>query len=204
VTTSTRVLAIDFLAIGLLAASAIPCKAQLTGVIEADRIEFVNGKPTAAAGTGTIKNKTGDIVASGKLIINEGAMAILGRKGAVFTYAPQPTTILSPTNWPVKAPANVALVDFDGKSMWTLKDDQFLFLLDVGGNFQANILVDNSLLLSSRIGFPEGTYSMWGYSITVGAGGGAVVFRQNHLVDGANANVETPEKKRLEFPLKAK
>jgi hypothetical protein len=195
---------IRVLAIGLLAVSVLQCKAQLTGEIQARRIDFVNGgTPIAADGTGTVKNANGEIVASGRLIINNGTMAILGTRGAVFTYVPKPTAS-SPTNWPDGAPANVALVDFDGKNKWTLKDDQFLFMLKLGDNFQGIILVDNSLLSSSCISFPEGKYSMWGYSITAGSGGGAVVFKQGQPVDGDNMIVETPEMKKLEFPRKTK
>src|SRR5664280_2300370 len=115
----------------------------------------------------------------------------------------QPTTS-SPTDWPAIESTNVALVDFDGKDKWTLKDDQFLFMLEAGSDFHGNVLVDKSLLSSSSISFPEGTYFMWGHSITAGVGGGTVVFKQGQPVDGDNTIVETPEKKKLEFPRKTK
>jgi hypothetical protein len=179
----------------------VQCRAQLTGTIEAKRIEFVNGKPSLAEGIGTVKNEKGETIAAGALLVSNGTMGLLGKKGASFTFAVSPTAP-PPTEWPGTAPLNVAQVDFDGNSRWTLKDDLFLFLLEVGGGFQANIAVDRSLLSSSNINFPEGTYVMWQHSITVGPGGGSVVFKQGHPVDGDNTTVETPENKKLKFPRK--
>jgi hypothetical protein len=178
---------------------ALRCQAQLTGTIEAKQVMFVNGKPSVAEGSGTVKNERGETVAAGALSVNNGTMGLLGKKGASFTLAISPTTP-PPTDWPSTAPANAARVDFDGKDRWTLKDDQFLFILEVGGGFRGSVSGDRSLLSSSNITFPEGTYTMWQHSITVGQGGGSVVFKQGHPVDGDNATVETPDKKKLEFP----
>jgi predicted Zn-dependent protease len=176
----------------------------LKAVIEATRIDFIDGKPSVADGTGTITNDKGETVASGRLINNEGTVTIQGNKGASFIYTPQPTATPSLPKWPVAVPTNPAIVDFDGKNKWTLEDDQFLFLMDIGGNFSANILMDSSLLLSSSISFPEGAYSMWGYSIKVGAGGGGVIFKQGSPVDGDNVTIELPAKERLAFPRKTR
>jgi len=190
------------LAFAFLAALVMQCNAELTGTIAANQIVFMGGKPTAADGTGTIKNEKGETVASGKLLTNSGDMELLATQGAAFVYVVQQKT--PPTDWPAKERADVAVVDFDGKDRWTLKDDHFLFTLELGGNFRANILVDKSLLSSSSITFPEGSYLIWGYSITVGAGGGKVIFKQGHPVGGDNSTVETPEGKKLDFPRKGK
>ena len=192
------------LVVSLLVTSIPQGRAELTGRILAKRIYFVDGgKPIAADGTATIENEKGETVASNKLVINEQTLEVLGKKGAGFVY-PLSSATSCPTNWPTSAHTNVAMVEFDGKDKWMLKDDQFLFMLECASDFTAKILIDKSLLASSRISFPEGAYSLWGYSITAGMSGGTVFFKQGRAVDGDNTIVETPEKKKLEFPHKTK
>jgi hypothetical protein len=197
-------LSIPAIVIGFLLASVLHGKADLTGRILAKRIDFVDGgRPMVADGTATIENEKGETIASGKLVINDETLEVLGKKGSAFVY-PSSSATTCPTNWPTSAPANVSTVEFDGKDKWTLKDDQFLFMLECATDFSAKVLIDKSLLASSRISFPEGTYSLWGYSITAGTDGGTVVFKQGLPVDGDNTTVETPEKNKLEFSHKTK
>ena len=196
-------LTIGIFAVVLCAASPQPCRAQLTATIAADRIEFLSGKPHAASGTGTVKNALGQTVASGALLVDDETMSLAGIKGSVFTYQVKATEPPS-ENWPTKEPATVAQVDFDGKDKWTLLDGQFQFMLLLGGNFRGMVLADNSLLRSSSIHFPEGTYSLWGYSITALTGGGTVLFKLGRAIDGDNVSIRTPEQKQLEYPHKAK
>ena len=142
-----RTLVIGFLAL------ALQCQAQLTGTIEAKQVVFIGGKPSVAEGSGTVKNEKGETIAAGALLVSNGTMGLIGKKGASFTLAISPTTP-PPTDWPSPAPANVARVDFDGKDRWTLKDDQFTFVLEVGGGFRGSVSGDRSLLSSSNIILP--------------------------------------------------
>jgi hypothetical protein len=184
--------------------SGEPGHAELTGGISSQMIAFKNGKPFLTKdATATIKNEKNEVVAMGNLVIIGETLEVQGKQGASFAYSPSPEATIG-TNWPTEVSTNASLVVFDGKNGWMLKDDHFFFMLECGFNFSANILIGNSLLLSSRISFPEGTYSLWGYSITVGTGGGAAVFKKGLPVDGENISVVAPDKKTFDFSTKKK
>jgi len=178
--------------------------APLTGVILAEEIDFADGgkRVLVAKGTGTIKTEEGVAVASGDLVITkDGSLALKGKPGVSFRHTPASQTL--PIKWPTNGRDIVSVVQFDGKDTWTLKDRNFLFFLECGSNFQARVLVNQSLFHSSCLILPEGKFSLMGYSVSCGSGGGSVVFKAGKPVHGQNAVVETPDKKRLQFPHKA-
>ena len=174
-----------FLAVSVLLASSLSVVAELKCQVSANEVAFKNGAPVAADATGTITNEKGEDVATGKLIVVGKALILQGKRGASFAYSP-PREPFVATNWPIEGQTNLASVAFDGKGKWVLQDDHFSFMLEygfVGGK----ILLDESLLFSSRVGLPEGTYSLWGYSITVSNGGGSVVFKSGLPTGAENA-----------------
>ncbi|MBA7686586.1 hypothetical protein ES703_95036 [subsurface metagenome] len=67
---------------------------------------------------------------------------------------------------------------------------------------QLNIATDKSLARASIVIFLDGTFRLWGYTVTIGEGGGNLKFQHGKIIDGSNAVVKGIDEETLKFPKK--
>jgi len=167
---------------------------------------IVEGRPRhdKVSGSGFLLNDQDEIVADGQLTGVAGFIAIKGKKGAFFTHRPG-TEPLPRDTWAPETLDEFALVELTKPDSWKLRDDRFIFLVNVA-RFDVpsfDIRVDESLARASIIQLPEGTFTLWGCRVNVRAGGGSVKFGHGEVLDGENIRVETGDGRTTEFAKKA-
>jgi len=174
---------------------ALSSKAEVTGSFEGVNFwvsETAEGRQvfSGVRGKGLLKNEQQEIVAKGDLINVEGFLSIKGKKGATFIHIAGVEPLKKGT-YSKETPKDFAVVELINGNRWLLKDSNFVFLLELlslGGPLK--IAIDKSLARASVITLSKGIFRLWGYTVTVGDGGGKVKFRHGKIIDSSNAKIE--------------
>jgi hypothetical protein len=121
-----------------------------------------------------------------------GLLVIAGKKNASFS----PKASSKPFEevaWSKEAPKDFATVEFSEGGRWTLRDDKFLFVLEIAVLNRSKIVpaLDKSLARASVITLPKGTYTLWGYTVTVEKSKGTLIFAHGKLVDTSDVASKT-------------
>lgn len=145
-------------------------------------------KIKVSGGSGILSNEGNVVVAQGDLNSAENFMTVKGSKDASFVHAPGGDAFAPNvfSNDPVE---HFAEVELGPENRWTLKDENFLFILDVPDMNQPRVEValDESLARASSIKLQQGIYKLWGYTITVEKATGTVKFAHGRIVDSSDA-----------------
>lgn len=145
----------------------------------------------SSSGTSVLKNEKGEVVADGEVIHVGGFLALKGKAGSSFVHTPDRAKILE-QKYPKQTPTTFAQVELRGTNDWVLRDDDFLFLLEVP-NLTVPVLqtpLDRSLARASILQLPQGVFNLWGHELTVGAGGGTVKVTYGDITEVKNATVK--------------
>jgi hypothetical protein len=141
-----------------------------------------------SGGSGTLKNEKSELVAQGDLQTVDKVMAIKATTGATFVCKPSTDAFAADafSTDPVNEFASVELGD---GNQWTLKDAKFQFVLEVRVLNQPQIFValEKSLARASSITLKKGTYSLWGYTVTVEKATGTIKVAHGKIVDATDA-----------------
>lgn len=174
--------------------------AQVTGEFKDVSFWATDGgrKFEASGGSGVLKNADGAVIAEGKLTSPAGLLAINGKKGASFSHTPS-TQPFNKEAWPKEAPREIAEVALTEGSRWTLKDERFLFVLEVPALNRPQIVpvLDKSLARASVITLPKGKYNLWGYPINVSKDAGIVKFRHGFLINMTDASFDDTDTRHM-------
>ena len=133
---------------------------------------------SAAGGSGTLRNEGNEVIAEGGLATVDQALMIRGNRDASFYHVAR-TQAFADDDFADQAVEGFAAVQLSESSRWTLKDDDFRFLLELPHGLGTPLIVpnlDRSLARASIITLPEGTVSLWGFAITVESENGTVTF----------------------------
>lgn len=175
---------------------------DLTMSAVSDGSRWVN---KVTGGTGTIKNKKGNIVAEGRLSTVEGILSLVGKKGTSFKYVPQIKRVsgkdkVGSVIWSEEGPTKFSRVSFGRGGNWTLKDDGFHFLIGPmpmlhDPEFSIDLMVSESLVRATIIELPIGEHVMFGYKINALQDGATVTFAHGSITEQTNCKVTEIESK---------
>ena len=174
-------------------AIAYEAVADVTGEFKGVSFWASNGGKSMepSGGSGTLKNEKDTVVAQGDLKPVDKTMTIAAKKDATFVYTAAKTAFPADSfsSDPVKEFAAVELGD---GNEWTIKDDKFVFVLEVPNLNQPRIAValDKSLARASVITLPNGKYNLWGYPIEISKGTGMVKFQHGCLINMTDASFD--------------
>ena len=160
--------------------------------VYSDTVFSIMGAQTKYAlfdGNGTLKNKENAIVANNNLKYDvDGIVTIQALKGATFVHKPNSDSFAADvfSNKPVTEFAAIKLGD---GNQWTVNDTNFLFVIQALPEIplKVDIALDRSLARASSITLPKGTYTLWGYTITIEKATGTVKFAHGKIVDASDA-----------------
>ncbi|MGA2989947.1 MAG: hypothetical protein ABSD88_05680, partial [Candidatus Korobacteraceae bacterium] len=118
-----------------------------------------------------------------------GFMTIMGTEGACFAHKPS-ADALPPEAYSKDGVAQFAEIELGDGNRWTLRDQKFLFILEVPNLNRPEILIalDKSLARASLIKLPKGTYTLWSYTVTVEKPTGTVKFAHGKIVEASDAS----------------
>ena len=174
-------------------AIAYEAAADVTGEFTGVSFWASNGAKSVepSGGNGTLKNEKDIVVAQGDLKPVDKTMTIAAKKDATFVHAAAKAAFPAEsfTSNPVK---EFAAIKFSDGNQWTIKDDKFVFVLEVPNLNQPRIAValDKSLARASVITLPNGKYNLWGYPIEVSKGTGSVKFQHGSLINMTDASFD--------------
>lgn len=193
-TIATSVVALFALAVAHEAA------ADVTGEFKGVSFWASNGGKSIepSGGNGTLKNEKGTVVAQGDLKPVDKAMTIAANKDATFVHAAAKSAFPADSfsSDPVK---EFAAVEFGDGNQWTIKDDKFVFVLEVPNLNQPRVVValDKSLARASVITLPKGKYNLWGYPIEVSKSTGMVKFQHGCLINMTDASFDDTDTRHM-------
>lgn len=182
---------------------AVSSKAELTGSLKVFSMRATEEK-WEYSGRIVLKNEQDNIVAKGNLINVAGLPAVKAEKGASFFHTASVEPIPKET-YLKEPPEDFAIVKLMKTNRWLLKDSNFVFLLEGLDRLidpYLEIAIDKSLARASIIILYEGTFSLWGYTVTIGEEGGNVKFRHGKIIDGLNAVIKGIDEETWKFPKK--
>ncbi len=144
-----------------------------------------------SGGNGTLTNEKGTIIAQGNLKSVDNAMTISASKDATFVHAVA-KTVFAEDSFSSAPAKEYAAVQFGDGNQWTIKDDKFVFILEVPSLNQPQIVIalDKSLARASLITLPKGKYNLWGYPIEVTKDTGIVKFQNGCLINMTDASFD--------------
>ena len=132
------------------------------------------------------------MIAEGGLATVDQALMIRGNRDASFYHVAR-TQAFADDDFADQAVEGFAAVQLSESSRWTLKDDDFRFLLELPHGLGTPLIVpnlDRSLARASIITLPEGTVSLWGFAITVESENGTVTFARGNPIEVSGATYE--------------
>jgi ankyrin repeat protein len=137
----------------------------------------------------TLHNRRNAVVAQGNVTQAADFMTIKGHKGASFTHRPS-ATALPAEAYSKDTVGDFARIEFEAGDRWTLKDGNFFFILTVPDSAGGEVVVDldKSLARASLIKLPKGTYTLWGYTLTVVKPTGTVKFAHGKIIEASDAS----------------
>ncbi|MBN2269873.1 MAG: LysM peptidoglycan-binding domain-containing protein [Sedimentisphaerales bacterium] len=149
----------------------------------------------AAGGSGILKNDKNEVIAEGDLKNVDEFLTIKGRKDASFVYNPK-TNAFSPDTFSKEAMKEFASIKLGEGNLWTLNDANFLFVLEIPILNQPQIVpaLDKSLARASLITLPKGSFTLWGYLVTVEKDKGTVKVAHGNIVEASNATIKRDRK----------
>jgi hypothetical protein len=180
---------------------AVSCRAEVKGVCSLKGISFIDRDKTVEAveGSAVLKNEKDETVADGDLSCVDGFVAACGKKGVAFAFTPLAGPLPENT-WLKGKVKEFAAVELTKANTWSLKDNNLYFFIEMPVvTLGINILLDASLARASMISFPKGDYNLWGYTITIGEGGGRLKFLYGKIIDGSNAVVKGTDQKIVKY-----
>lgn len=152
------------------------------------RATYSNGIATSVDGDLAIENQKGEIIAEGKAEIEEGCIALRGKKGASFEYDSQ-TSKMDLRKWSDKEPGKFAKISMT-KNQWTIGNDNFFFLMhDQVMGRTTEILLPESITRASILTLPKGNHELFGYKIKAMKDGARVKFLRGIIVECNDCNI---------------
>ncbi|MGB2937773.1 MAG: hypothetical protein WBD05_06200 [Phycisphaerae bacterium] len=188
-------------AVCLTLLAALNCSAEVTGEFKDVSFWATDGgrKFIASGGTGTLKNEKSETIAEGELKDVDETLTIRGKRGASFVHQAK-TEPFAADAYSKKEVTEFATVEFGEGNRWTLKDQNFLFVLEVPMLNRPQIVpsLDRCLARASLITLPKGVVQLWGYTITVEKERGTVKFAHGKIIEASDASYNTPEQEAWE------
>jgi hypothetical protein len=174
--------------------------ADVTGEFNGVSFRASNGGKSVkpSGGNGTLKNEKGSVVAQGDLKPVDKTMTSAAKKDATFVHAVAKTAFPA-DSFSSDPVMEFAAVEFGDGNQWTIKDDKFVFVLEVPNLNQPRIVValDKSLARASVITLPKGKFNLWGYPIEVSKGTGIVKFRHGSLINMTDASFDDTDTRHM-------
>jgi hypothetical protein len=164
----------------------------IQGRVKIENAEFSGNSITEVSGSGSLTNDKGQTIATNKLTVAEGWVALPGIKGSEFRCLPSDLADTLETHWSGEPQKELATVTLVSSTTVRLEDDRFRFLFDT--SYGTSLALAASLARATELRTTNSTeLALWGSKVSVGRSGGSVRIVRGKIVGGKNIKVTTPD-----------